>query len=186
MQIRTTHALVGRYLKRLESELDDLPAARRRDIRSAIHQRIDEALADPTPSDTEVRRVLEEMGPPDRVALRERERFGLLPPVGGAREMLAIVLLLVGGIVVPVLGWLVGVALLWSSPVWTRRDRLIGTLVVPGGLALPFGIGFVAMVEPALPTLVVSMVLVLSSFAAVATAVYLRARMRRAGARART
>jgi len=37
----------------------------------------------------------------------------------------------------PVLTWLVwpvGVVLLWLSPRWHRRDKLIGTLAVPGGL----------------------------------------------------
>ena len=51
-------------------------------------------------------------------------------------------LLLVGGVVLPVLGWFVGVVLLWASAVWTTRDKLVGTLVVPGGLALPI---FLAM-----------------------------------------
>lgn len=32
-------------------------------------------------------------------------------------------------------GWLVGLILLWSSRMWTIRDKLIGTLIVPGGLA---------------------------------------------------
>ncbi len=32
-----------------------------------------------------------------------------------------------------VVGWLVGVALLWSSGRWTWREKLLGTLVVPGG-----------------------------------------------------
>jgi formate hydrogenlyase subunit 3/multisubunit Na+/H+ antiporter MnhD subunit len=31
--------------------------------------------------------------------------------------------------------WVVGVVLLWRSRAWTPRDKLIGTLVVPGGLA---------------------------------------------------
>ena len=31
--------------------------------------------------------------------------------------------------------WVVGVVLLWRSPAWTPRDKLIGTLLVPGGLA---------------------------------------------------
>jgi hypothetical protein len=31
--------------------------------------------------------------------------------------------------------WVVGVVLLWRSRAWTLRDKLIGTLVVPGGLA---------------------------------------------------
>jgi ABC-type Mn2+/Zn2+ transport system permease subunit len=39
--------------------------------------------------------------------------------------------------VVPIIGWLVGVVLLWASDAWTTREKLIGTLVVPGGLALP-------------------------------------------------
>jgi hypothetical protein len=44
-------------------------------------------------------------------------------------------LLLLGGIVLPLLGWLVGVFLLWASPVWSPRDKWLGTLVLPGGLA---------------------------------------------------
>jgi hypothetical protein len=31
--------------------------------------------------------------------------------------------------------WVVGVVLLWRSRAWSTRDKLIGTLVVPGGLA---------------------------------------------------
>jgi hypothetical protein len=33
------------------------------------------------------------------------------------------------------MGWLVGLILLWSSRLWTTREKLIGTLIVPGGLA---------------------------------------------------
>ncbi len=54
----------------------------------------------------------------------------------GWLETVAIVLLLVGGFFY-VAGWLAGVALLWLSRSWTTRDKLIGTLVVPGGLLLP-------------------------------------------------
>ncbi len=31
--------------------------------------------------------------------------------------------------------WVVGVVLLWRSRAWSVRDKLLGTLVVPGGLA---------------------------------------------------
>jgi hypothetical protein len=53
------------------------------------------------------------------------------------REIVAIVLLLIGGVVIPVLGWAVGVVLLWLSPRWGLRDKLLGTLVWPGGLLAP-------------------------------------------------
>jgi hypothetical protein len=43
-----------------------------------------------------------------------------------------------------VIGWLVGVALLWISSAWTARQKLLGTLVVPGGLALPVSLLLIA------------------------------------------
>jgi hypothetical protein len=53
------------------------------------------------------------------------------------------VLLLTVGSFLPIVGWLVGVRLLWESRTITRRDKLIATLVVPGGpfaaLAVSFG-----------------------------------------------
>ncbi|HEY5195981.1 MAG TPA: hypothetical protein VIJ51_03025 [Solirubrobacteraceae bacterium] len=33
------------------------------------------------------------------------------------------------------MGWLVGLVLLWSSRLWTTREKLFGTLIVPGGIA---------------------------------------------------
>jgi hypothetical protein len=63
----------------------------------------------------------------------------------GLQENVVITLLLVGGFLWGI-GWLVGVVLLWLSDAWTARQKLIGTLVVPGGLALPlFFLIFVGM-----------------------------------------
>ncbi len=45
-------------------------------------------------------------------------------------------LLLVGGFFVGI-GWVVGLVLLWSSSVWSTREKWLGTLVIPGGLAIP-------------------------------------------------
>lgn len=36
---------------------------------------------------------------------------------------------------IPVVGWLAGVALLWSSTAWTTKEKLLGTFVLPGGYA---------------------------------------------------
>ena len=51
--------------------------------------------------------------------------------------MAALVLLLIGGLIVPFVGWFAGVILLWSSAAWSTRQKLLGTLVFPGGLTLP-------------------------------------------------
>ena len=44
-------------------------------------------------------------------------------------------LVLAGGFLVFV-GWFIGVVLLWSSHTWKLRDKLMGTLLFPGGLVL--------------------------------------------------
>ena len=55
---------------------------------------------------------------------------------GGLRiqEWATIFLLLLGGFLAFV-GWVAGAIMLWSSRAWNTRDKLVGTLVVPGGLA---------------------------------------------------
>jgi hypothetical protein len=49
-------------------------------------------------------------------------------------EVGALLLLTLGSLVSWV-GWVGGVLLLWTSQRWTRRDKLLGSLVLPGGLA---------------------------------------------------
>jgi hypothetical protein len=57
------------------------------------------------------------------------------PPSGlGALEIAAVILLLIGGFLAGI-GWVIGVVLLWISPRWRLSDKLLGTLIWPGGLA---------------------------------------------------
>ena len=57
---------------------------------------------------------------------------GRWPGIG--LEVGAVVMLTVGS-VIP-LGWFVGVILLWRSGLWRRSEKLLGTLIVPGGPGL--------------------------------------------------
>ena len=70
-------------------------------------------------------------------AAEARDRFGVSGPRRTWREPLAIFMLLFGGFVFYV-GWIVGVALLLSSRVWRVKDKVLGVLIVPGGLLVPF------------------------------------------------
>jgi len=129
--------LVADYLKRLDAELRDLPRARRRELHQEISEHIADARADLEEDESSVRGLLDRLGDPEEIAAEARERFGVQRKSGNI-DVLALILLLIGGVVLPLIGWLVGVVLLWTSGVWTQRETLIGTLVVPGGLALPF------------------------------------------------
>jgi hypothetical protein len=130
--------LINDYLKRLDRELGELPRARRKEIVDEIAAHIAEATPGPeAPSETDVLNLLDRLGEPSEIAAEARARFGLEPKRAGATEVWALIMLSIGSLVVPIFGWLVGVALLWSARVWTATEKLIGTLVVPGGLGLP-------------------------------------------------
>jgi uncharacterized membrane protein len=136
---RTPEDLITDYLGRLERELADLPRARRREVVEEISEHIEEAGAH---TEVETLNVLERLGDPAEIAAEARARFGIEPRRSGPQEVAALVLLLVGGFLFGI-GWFVGLVLLWSSDVWSIRDKVIGTLVFPGGLAvLPFLFAF--------------------------------------------
>jgi uncharacterized membrane protein len=137
----TPDKLVERYLKHLEVELDDLPTDRRREIVDEIAGHIGEARAAlGHETEADVRNILEGLGDPAEIATDARERFEVLPRQEARRrepgwqEIGALIMLLVGGLVLPIVGWLVGVVLLWTSTIWNTRDKIIGTIFVPGGL----------------------------------------------------
>jgi hypothetical protein len=141
----TADQLVDAYLKRLRKELAGLPRERRRELEQEISEHVAEARASlSAQNEAEIRTLLDRIGDPGDIAAEARERFGVAPRKTGAVEIGALILLPIGGVVLPVLGWIVGVILLWVSQAWTTRDKLIGTLVLPGGLLVPFGLGFIA------------------------------------------
>jgi hypothetical protein len=127
-----TDALILRYLQDLESQLGDLPASRRQELVDEVGEHIAAARAALDPeTDAGVRTVLERLGDPADIAAEARERFGVPPAPPSAPtpwlEIVAVVLL-----VIPFLGWVVGVILVWLSRIWSTRDKLVGTI---GGLS---------------------------------------------------
>ncbi len=124
------HPLARDYLKRLKKAAANLPRARRNELIGEIEAHLSEALPAGA-SEAEALTVLDRLGEPERIAAEAESGSG---ERAGMREWLAIPLLLFGGFAL-MIGWCVGFALLWSSGIWTTRDKLIGTFVIPGGLA---------------------------------------------------
>lgn len=135
MSTQAPDRLVAGYLARLERALADLPRARRRELVEDVSAHIAQARLElPAQDEAAIRNLLEGLGDPDEIAADARERLGEPRREHRGLDIAALVLLLAGGVVVPFVGWLVGVVLLWVSDTWSARDKLIGTLVVPGGL----------------------------------------------------
>jgi hypothetical protein len=132
MNDSSLHPLARDYLKRLNKAAANLPRARRNELIGEIESHLREALP-ATATEADARNVLERLGEPAEI-VAEAGTGQALVARAGLCEWLAIPLLLIGGFIF-VFGWFVGVVLLWRSEIWTLRDKLIGTLVLPGGLA---------------------------------------------------
>jgi uncharacterized membrane protein len=141
----TADKLVEDYLKRLNAELRGVPRARRRELAEEISDHIAEARAGlETEDEAGIRTLLDRLGEPAEIAAEATERFGPRPSKVGWKEVGALVLLPIGGVILPVLGWFIGIVLLWISDAWSTRDKLVGTLLFPGGFLLPVALGVLA------------------------------------------
>lgn len=141
--------IIQRYLTRLREELRSLPPSQGNEIVEEVAGHIEEALNELTdPSEADVRRVLDEVGDPHEIASEAASRLGVERGKPSWADYVALVLLPIGGILVPIIGWIAGVILLWMSAVWRRGEKLVGTFVLPGGLMLPFWMTFMGRVAP--------------------------------------
>ncbi len=133
MSTTNLHPLAEDYLRRLRRAGRRLPPERLSELTAEIEGHLAEAIP-PGAADREALEVLERLGSPGDIVEAER------PPAHGPagrrswREWAAVILLPLGGFAFGV-GWLVGLVLLWSSRLWSTREKLIGTLIVPGGIA---------------------------------------------------
>ena len=146
MTTDTLHPLAAEYLERLRRAGRGLPPGRLRELLAEIEGHLSEAI-DPSAPDAQALTVLDKLGDPEAIIAAETPDQDELPPRRGPSDWAAIILLLFGGFIV--VGWFVGVVLLWSSRVWTARDKWIGTLVVPGGLAPGVLIALIVLSPPA-------------------------------------
>jgi hypothetical protein len=128
------HPAAIAYVKRLRLASRRLPKDARQDLLSDIEAHLHEALGD-NPSEAEVLMIIDRLGDPDEIVSAQlSDAGGSVASPRGSREWAAIILLLLGGFVFAV-GWVIGLVLLWSSRAWSTVDKLIGTLLLPGGLA---------------------------------------------------
>lgn len=67
-------------------------------------------------------------------------------------DWLALALLLVGGIIIPLVGWIIGVILLWRSPIWTTKEKIAATTIWPGGYLAVSYVAIMMLQDAASPT----------------------------------
>jgi uncharacterized membrane protein len=145
-----TPQVVRSYLAELDAALGGVPVELARDIRNGV----EEELAGLDAATAAAR--IERLGDPVFIAAEARAGAGVgagsavqvttgtdasraATPISDSRGFAVVAALLValGGVVIPVLGWVVGIAMVWMSSSWRRGEKWIATLVGPVAVAVP-------------------------------------------------
>lgn len=149
MTTNRVDTLVTDYLDRLNRAAQVLPPDRREDLLGEISEHIAAAQAAGAAADeAAVRTLLDRLGSPEEIVDAARDEPTLAGAASGpgwgespyvtevqpstTLETWAVVMLTLGSLI-PFVGWLVGVVLLWLSQRWRWWEKAIGTLVVPFG-----------------------------------------------------
>ena len=132
-------ALIESYLNDVKQGIAPLPAKQRRTLIDEIFSRIARARLElDDENEAAVREVLNRFGTPASIASAATgEGSAAWERTEHRLEKVTIGWLLLGGLLFGV-GWLVGVNRLWRSPTWSRSEKLLGTLLLPGGLLWAF------------------------------------------------
>ncbi len=150
--------VVDDYLRRLDSAARVLPDDRRRELVDEIAGHIAESRASGlVGNEAQLRTLLDRLGAPAEIVAAAREDGdGFAPGPGSAglvrrlvrpsiaTETTAVLLLTVGSFV-PFAGWIAGVVLMWTSRRWRTWEKILATLVVPGGPGLAVFAGLIGI-----------------------------------------
>ncbi|MGO4102435.1 hypothetical protein AB4Y63_00645 [Leifsonia sp. YAF41] len=139
----TTPPVVQDYLAQLDAALVGVADATAHDIRDAIAEEL-------TGLDAATAAVrIEQLGDPFFIAAEAREASRVPAPTEPARPqtfvaedrtdgvgyvLLASLLVALGGMVIPVLGWAAGIVMVWLSRAWSRAEKWAAVLIPVGAV----------------------------------------------------
>ena len=127
---------VDRYLADLERALAPLPSATAADIREGISEELHGL------SGAAAKERMLQLGDPKRIAAEARSQLELEPSVAPSRASAAYVVVTavaigLGGALLVGAGWVIGVVMLWLSPIWARWEKWLA-------IGVPLGSGLLA------------------------------------------
>ena len=137
----TLHPLAEEYLRRLDRAAWSLPGPDRAELLAEIRAHLEAGLT-PGSTDADVRNLLDELGAPDDIVAAAQSSADGAPSAGfprpappaadspwGPVEIVAVLGLTVGTFVLPIIGPLVGIVLVWMSTRWSGREKTIATVL---------------------------------------------------------
>jgi hypothetical protein len=121
--------VIADYLRQVDRALDAAGVRDRASIVEGLREHAElEMSADET---SNVQSLIDRLGRPDEIVAAAAVGA---PDGAPVRDWWAVVLLFLGGFALGV-GWIIGLALVWMSHTWSRGQKILATVVVPGGLS---------------------------------------------------
>lgn len=126
----TNQELIDGYLTAVRDATRSLPRGQQETIVGDLESHIEQALPAGA-GEAEVRTVLDRLGSPASIAAEA----GATKTNGPSRikEIIGLIGISVGSLFIPIIGWVVGLVLVWMSPVWSKVQKMAATLIWPGG-----------------------------------------------------
>ena len=123
--MRPADPRIDAYLRQLDYALSHLPWEQRQEIFTDVSAHIEREFA--TSGAQGVNDLLSRFGDPGVIAAEAGAPP--MPPRGRGLEITAVILIAVGGFIVPFIGWIVGVVLVWlSSRDTSERLKMLSDL----------------------------------------------------------
>ncbi len=128
----SNQTLIDDYLTAVREATRSLPRGQQETIVGDLESHIEQAL--PTePGEAEVRTVLDRLGSPESIAAEAGATAVAANRPSRVKEVVALIGISIGSLFIPIVGWMVGIVLVWMSPVWSKVQKVAATLVWPGG-----------------------------------------------------
>ncbi|MDH5421006.1 MAG: hypothetical protein OEY55_04285 [Acidimicrobiia bacterium] len=131
----TNQTLIADYLMAVRDATRSLPTGKRETIIGDLEAHIEQALSIDA-GEAEIRTLLDRLGSPEAIAAEAGANDAPITSKKGpsrVREIFGLIGLSAGSLFIPIIGWIVGVVLIWQSPVWSKLQKITAALVWPGG-----------------------------------------------------
>lgn len=143
---------INSYMGRVDAAARGLPPDRRIELLDQLREHLDAVSQAPAATESSVLVAIDRLGDPTEIVASEVDlpvsaAGGAAPSRSGwgPLEIMAVVLLIGGTFLIPIVGPLAGLACAWFSSAWTRREKWIATLLSSGSILLVFTV-FVGIV----------------------------------------
>lgn len=144
---------INAYIGRVDAAARGLPPDRRIELLDQLREHLDAVSTAPDATEASVLAAIDRLGDPSEIVASDVDLPAPAQPgfpapnrsAWGALEIIAVILLIAGPFIIPVIGPLAGLVCAWLSPAWTRGEKLIATALGFGSILFIGGLFVIGM-----------------------------------------